>query len=196
MRACEFDPFVKPTTVLSVFIHKIKFRTDFVVLCCHLSNALLLHAICLISTRRLRKIEWEKEFFSKIKILKFISISWKMFIRLCTLPCTFGLKQIKKFKDFVGWGNVFHQFLCDFYRHLTWVRVCGRWVKDNFMSHINIYGGTVIFFFIAISLTVVFAEMTHLCTLTWFNAWDLVFPHSFFRNLQLFIVLQLLGFHL
>lgn len=27
--------------------------------------------------------------------------------------------------------------------------VCGRWVKDNFMSHINIYGGTVIFFFIA-----------------------------------------------
>lgn len=70
-----------------------------------------------------------------------------MFIRLCTLPCTFGLKQIKKFKDFVGWGNVLHQFLCDFYRHLTWVRVCGRWVKDNFMSHINIYGGTVIFFF-------------------------------------------------
>lgn len=92
----------------------------------------------------------ERKYFD-LQIVKFTSLNSsafnKMFIKSYTLPCTFlgQLTAFKKFKDFVG-GNVLHQCLCGFYQHLMWVRVCGRWVKDNFMSHINIYGGTVIFF--------------------------------------------------
>lgn len=99
----------------------------------------------------------ERKYFD-LQIVKFTSLNSsafnKMFIKSYTLPCTFlgQLTAFKKFKDFVG-GNVLHQCLCDFYQHLMWVRVCGRWVKDNFMSHINIYGGTVIFFLWLISLT-------------------------------------------